>query len=91
MANKKVTGGRTGAGSTIGKKKPVEDRTIQVTGDVNKMNQNARKYTSEGMKQLEEENARAFRAYKKKVNALDTDRRNLTAKRSGKKIKQDLK
>lgn len=91
MANKKLTGGRTGAGSTIGKSKPTGYRDVKVTEGINKLNQNARKYSSEGYKQYLRDDANARTAYNKKINAVDTDRRNLAASRKGSKTAKNTK
>ena len=47
--------------------------------------------TSEGRKQYEENSAKAFAAYKKKMNAMDTAKRNVKAAKNGEKITKNLK
>lgn len=89
MAVKKI-GGRTGAGATIGRSKPVGDRPVEKAKSERRMNENARKMTSEGRRQYEENSAKAFAAYKKKMNAMDTAKRNKQAARNGEKIAKNL-
>ena len=90
MAVKKI-GGRTGAGDTIGRSKPVGERAVIKAKEERQLNGNARRMTSEGRKQYEENSAKAFAAYKKKINAMDTAKRNVKAAKNGEKITKNLK